>query len=115
MATTRLSDAFVYDVYLSYQALENPEKTAFWDAGVVASSSILNQIAQGAGKVAEVPFWNDLDPTIEPDYTNDDPSDMAEPDKITSGNMVARKAFLHKAWSTMLPDVILSEIGRAHV
>lgn len=101
MAVTRLSDAFVYDVYMSYQALENPETTAFWQSGIVASSSVLNQIARGTGKLAEVPFWNDLDPDIEPDYTNDDPEDYATPDKIDSGNMVARRSFLHKAWSTM--------------
>lgn len=101
MAVTRLSDAFVYDVYMSYTALNSPEKTAFWDSGIVASSDILTQIARGTGKLAEVPFWKDLDADIEPDYTNDDPEDLAAPDKITSGNMVARRTFLHKSWSTM--------------
>lgn len=101
MAVTRLTDAFVYPVYMSYTSLDNPEKTAFFQSGIVASNELLNATARGPGKTVEVPFWNDLDPTIEPDYTNDDPADLAVPDKITSANMVARKAFMHKAWSDM--------------
>lgn len=101
MAVTRLSDSFVYPVYMSYIALDNPEKTNFWQSGVVANNDLLNSLARGPGKEVEVPFWNDLDPGIEPDYTNDDPTDLAVPDKITSGNMKARKAFMHKAWSDM--------------
>ncbi len=101
MAVVRLTDAFVYPVYMSYIALDNPEKTAFWESGVVANSALLDSLARGPGKEVEVPFWNDLDPTIEPDYTNDDPADFAVPDKITSGNMKARKSFMHKAWSDM--------------
>lgn len=101
MAVTRLSDAFVYDVYMDYQALNSVEKTAFWESGVVAQSEVLNQSARAAGKTTEAPFWRDLDANIEPDYTNDDPADMAVPDKITSGDMNARKAYMHKAWSAM--------------
>lgn len=111
MAVTRLSDAFVYPVYMSYQALDNPERTAFWEAGVVANSDLLNSLARGPGKTVETPFWNDLDPTIEPDYTNDDPTDFAVPDKIGSSNMVARKSFLHKAWSAM--DLVAELAGSA--
>lgn len=101
MPVTRLSDAFVYDVYLSYQALDTPEKTAFFDSGIIAKSAVLDSIAAGPGKTAETPFWLDLDADIEPDYTNDDPADMAVPDKITAADMTARKSFMHKAWSGM--------------
>lgn len=101
MPVTRLSDAFVYDVYMDYQALNSPEKTAFWQSGVVANSPVLDQIAKASGKTAETPFWLDLDASIEPDYTNDDPADMAVPDKIASADMTARKAYMHKAWSSM--------------
>lgn len=111
MAVTRLSDAFVYDVYMSYSALENPERTAFWEAGVVANNDLLNSLARGPGKTVTMPFWNDLDPTIEPDYTNDDPADFAVPDKINASDMNARKAFLHKAWSTM--DLVAELTGSA--
>lgn len=101
MPVTRLSDAFVYDIYMDYQALNTSEKTAFWESGIIASSPILNQIAASAGKMAETPFWLDLDANIEPDYTNDDPADMAVPDKVTSADMTTRKSYMHKAWSGM--------------
>lgn len=101
MAVTRLSDAFVPDVYESYQALDTPEKTAFFESGIIARSAVLDDIAAGPGKQAETPFWLDLDANIEPDYTNDDPADMAVPDKISARDMIARKSFMHKAWSSM--------------
>src|SRR5215217_5617645 len=101
MAVTRLSDAFVYPVYMSYTALNSPEKTAFWESGIVASNDMMNAIARGPGKTVEMPFWNDLDADIEPDYTNDDPADIATPSKVTSGNQIARRSFLHKSWADM--------------
>lgn len=101
MAVTRLSDAFVYDVYLSYQYLNSPERSALVESGAVVNSEFLNSLAKGPGKTVETPFWNDLDANVEPDYTNDDPADIAVPGKVTSGNMVARKAFQHKSWSSM--------------
>lgn len=101
MATTRLSDAFVYDVYMSYQALNGVETTAFFDAGLIQRNPTLDAIASGPGKMVELPFWLDLDATIEEDYTNDDPADKAEPSKLSSATMRGRKSFLHKAWSDM--------------
>lgn len=101
MAVTRLSDAFIRDVYESYQALDTPEKTAFFESGIIAKSAVLDSIAAGPGKQAETPFWLDLEANIEPDYTNDDPADMAVPDKISARDMIARKSFMHKAWSSM--------------
>jgi hypothetical protein len=109
MAVVRLSDAFTYPVYMSYAALNSPEKTALWESGIVASNDLMNSIARGPGKLTEMPFWNDLDATIEPDYTNDDPADFAVPSKITSGNQVARRSFLHKAWSDM--DLVQELVG----
>lgn len=101
MATTRLSDAYVYPVYQSYTALNGVETTAFFEAGIIQRNATLDAIARGAGKMVELPFWLDLDATIEEDYTNDDPADLATPSKISSANMVGRKSFLHKAWSDM--------------
>lgn len=101
MATTQLSDAYVYPVYQSYSALNGVETTNFYRAGIIRRTAQLDAIARGAGKVTEMPFWLDLDASGEPDYTNDDPADFAVPAKITSANMVARKAFVHKAFSTM--------------
>jgi hypothetical protein len=35
MALTQLSDVIVPEIYLSYTAVNGPEKTALWQSGVV--------------------------------------------------------------------------------
>lgn len=105
----RLSDAFVADVYGTYTAVNNPEKSAFFAAGVIARSEFLDNIARSGGKLVTVPFWQDIDPSIEPNYSNDDPSDEATPNKIGSGSMTARKAWLNQAFSEM--DIVQELAG----
>ncbi len=75
----RLSDAFIPSVYGSYTAVNNPETSALVAAGIITTNSFLNEVARGGGKFVTVPFWNDIDPAIEPNYSNDDPADMALP------------------------------------
>lgn len=101
MATVRLSDAVIPAVYLGYQALNTPELTAFWQAGLVVRNEMMDTIARTGGKVATLPFWTDIDASIEPNMSNDDPADLATPEKIGSGVMTCRKAFMNKGMSAM--------------
>lgn len=101
MAVTRLSDAYIHDVYASFSALNGPETSAFYAAGIISSSPILDQIAKDGGKFSTVPFWQDLDPTVEPNYSNDDPADMADANAISSGTMMGRKAWLNQGYGDM--------------
>jgi hypothetical protein len=101
MAVVRLSDAFVHDVYASYSALNGPETSAFVQAGILSQSDVLDAIARDGGKNATVPFWNDLDPSVEPNYSNDDPADIAVPNGLSSGTMVGRKAWLNQGYGDM--------------
>jgi len=111
MATTRLSDVFIHDVYGSYTAVNNPETSAFFQAGIVTHSEVYDQLARTAGKQFTVPFWQDLDPDIEPNYSNDDPDDMATPNKVETGTMTARKAWLNQGYSEM--DLVVELNGAA--
>ncbi len=70
-------------------------------AGVIANNSFLNEVARQGGKFVTVPFWNDIDPAIEPNYSNDDPADMAVPQGINSGTMTARKTWVNQGFSEM--------------
>jgi hypothetical protein len=97
----RLSDVFIPSVYGSYTAVNNPMSSAFVRAGIMANSDVLNRIARDGGKTATVPFWQDIDPTIEPNYSNDDPADLAVPNKIGSGTMTARKSWLNQGFGEM--------------
>ena len=87
MATTRLSDAFIPSIYASYETNDNPERSVLVTSGVVRNTPMLNTIARSGGMLSYIPFWNDLDPDSEPNYSNDDPADLATPEKITSGSM----------------------------
>lgn len=109
MSTTRLSDAVVYDVYNSYVSVNNPEKTAFFQSGIVRRSETFDTIARLNGKFGNLPFWQDLDPTIEPNYSNDDPADIADPNKIEAGEMIYRKAWLNQGFSDM--DLVVELSG----
>ncbi len=97
----RLSDIFEPTVYGSYTAINNPETSAFVAAGVIATNPLLNGIARGGGRSVIVPYWKDIDPTLEPNYSNDDPADLAVPNKIGSGTMSARKAWLNQSFAEM--------------
>lgn len=97
----RLSDVFEPTVYGSYTSVDNPETSAFVRSGVVATSPLLNGIARGGGRSVIVPYWKDIDPTLEPNYSNDDPADLAVPNKITSGTMTARKTWINQSFGEM--------------
>jgi hypothetical protein len=105
----RLSDVFIPGVYASYSSINNPETSAFVRAGIMVSDPTLNAIARGGGKTFVVPFWKDIDPTIEPNYSNDDPADIAVPYGITSGTMTARKAWLNQGFGEM--DLVVELAG----
>ncbi len=106
----RLADVFIPTVYGSYTAVNNPMTSAFVRAGIMVNNAALNTIARDGGRTATVPFWTDIDPSIEPDYSNDDPADLAVPGKIGFGTMTARKAWLNKSFGEM--DLV-SEIAGA--
>ena len=100
MASVRLSDIINVTVFRDLPAVASPELTAFWQAGIVASNGLLNELANGPGKTAELPFWNDIDPTVAPNLSSDDPTSSATPAKVNQGEQIARKAFLNKGLSS---------------
>lgn len=98
MATTRLSDIIDVKVFRDLPQVDGPEKTAFFDAGVVTRNGLLDEIASGPGKIVELPFWNDLDGSVEVNYSTDNPASSATPQKINQGSQIARKAFVNQGW-----------------
>ena len=99
MATVQLADIIDVKVFQALPAVNSPEKTAFFTSGVVTRNALLDSIATAAGKVAELPFWKDVDATVAPNLSNDSPASIATPDKIIQGEQIARKAFLNKGLS----------------
>ena len=71
MATTRLSDAVIPAVYAGYAAEDSPENTAFFDSGVIVRNPLLDEKANTGGQEIQIPFWRDLDASVEPNASND--------------------------------------------
>lgn len=99
MATVQLSDIIDVKVFQDLPSVNSPEKTAFFESGVVTRNALLDGIASAAGKTAELPFWKDIDATVAPNLSTDNPATLATPDKIVQGEQIARKAFLNKGLS----------------
>jgi hypothetical protein len=99
MATVQLSDIIDVTVFQDLPSVNEPTRTAWYESGIVVSNPLLNSIASREGKVAELPFWNDLDSSDDPNISSDDPSSSATPKKVTQGEQIGRKAFLNQGWS----------------
>jgi len=100
MANTLISDVIVPAVYASYDAVNSPERTAFFESGVATVNPLLQQLASGAGRIHTIPFWKDLDGSSEPNYSTDLTTDVAVPEKLVAGEQVARTAFLNQGYSS---------------
>jgi hypothetical protein len=99
MATVQLSDIIDVTVFQDLPPVNDPTKTAFFESGVVTQNALLNNLANQPGKVAELPFWNDLDPADDPNLSDDVPGNEAVPKNVNQGEQISRKAFLNQGWS----------------
>jgi hypothetical protein len=99
MANIQVSDVIIPERYSDYIANDNPETTALVQAGVAQRNALYDGLANG-GLIGHIPYWNDLDASIEPNYGTDDPADVAVPQKMTTGQMLYRKSFLNEGWSS---------------
>ena len=101
MAAVQLADVIVPDVYETYTAVNSPETSAFVQSGIAFRNPFLDTVFDGGGSIFYVPFWNDLDQTVEPNYSSDSTTVSAVPQKITSGEMQGRAAWMNQAYSAM--------------
>ena len=99
MALTQLSDVFVPEVYASYSSVDSPERTRFFQSGVAFLDNTLAGMFADGGRIGELPFWNDVNKGVEPNYGTDDPTDIAVPEKVTSGTQIARMVSINKFYS----------------
>ena len=97
---TQIADIIVPAQFTAYQVENSVVTTKFFQSGVVAKNGLIaDQLAAGATSFT-VPFWKDI-PDVEADITNDDPTILSTPQKITAGKQTVRKSFLHGSWSEM--------------
>lgn len=101
MAVVQLSDIYVAEPFQHGVDQAATERNVFIQSGVVSESPLLTSMASVGGYVGEVPFYNPLSTSGDPDYVDDDPSHLSTPAKIDSGKMIYRLASMHKSWATM--------------
>jgi len=99
MSTTRLTDVIIPEVYNSYEAVNSPEKTAFFESGVIVRNAVLDNAANNGGETINIPFWKDLDSSVEANLSSSDPAVVATALKITTGKQIARKVLLNQVYS----------------
>lgn len=96
--TTQLSDVFIGEYYQTLAPVNNPEKTAVFESGIIARVPELDAIASGSQGTAEISFWQDLDPDEEPNISTDDPDQLGEVGKAEQDSMRARVLYLNKGY-----------------
>lgn len=101
MAEVTLSDVIIPAVYASYITVNSPELTAFGQSGVLSAGGAWDAYAATPGFTTTMPFWNDLDASVEPNYGNDVYTDVAVPQDVNTGEQVARIALLNEGWASM--------------
>jgi hypothetical protein len=100
MALVQITDIFDAQVFQDLPAVNSPERTAFFESGVVVRSGLLDSLASGPGKTAELPFWKDLTLTDDPNISTDNPASSATPKNVAQAEQKSRKAMLNQGWST---------------
>jgi len=117
MATVQLADIIDVKVFQDLPAVNSPEKTAFYQSGIITRNSLLDGLATAAGKTAELPFWNDIDPTVAPNLSNDNPASIAAASKITQGEQISRKSFLNKGMSAtdLASEIAMGPLAMEHI
>lgn len=94
-----LQDYIVPEVFNDYVIKRTNELSAFYQSGIVSHSAELDALAQGGGKLINMPFWNDL--TGEDEVATYD-SDVT-PAGIQAGQDVACLLQRVKSWKA--PDM----------
>ena len=98
---TILSDVVFRDELRDYINVESAEKTAFLDSGIFVNNDDLNQLLAGPSNTFTIPWWVDLDASIESNYSNDVYTDVATPLSVATSSMQARAAYLNEGWAAM--------------
>lgn len=107
MATTRLTDVIVPEVFYPYMVLRTKERGAIFQSGILRPDANLSKFLSGGGRTANVPFWKDLadDGSF---IGSDDPSELITHGKIAAGKDVAARQVRTKSWSSMRLSGVLA-------
>ena len=98
---TILSDVVFRDELRDYITVNSVERTAFFESGILTSNSDMSTLLASPSNTFTIPWWVDLDASIESNYSNDVYTDIAVPLSVTSASMQARAAYLNEGFNCM--------------
>ena len=98
---TILSDVVFRDELRDYIAVNSVERTAFFESGILTTNADMTALLASPSNTFTIPWWVDLDASIESNYSNDVYTDIAVPLSVTSASMSARAAYLNEGWNCM--------------
>lgn len=98
---TILSDVVFRDELRDYMTVNTAERTAFFQSGILTTNSDMTTLLASPSNTFTIPWWVDLDASIESNYSNDVYTDIAVPLSVTSASMQARAAYLNEGWNAM--------------
>lgn len=108
MATTRISDVVVPEIFSPYVQQLSQEKSRLIKSGAVTLDARLSSLLSGGGLTFNEPFFRDLKNEDE-NISSDDPSQKSTPDNITAASEVQIRLSRNKSWSSM--DLTADLIG----
>lgn len=98
---TILSDVVFRDELRDYMRVPTAERTAFFESGILTNNNDMSTLLASPSNTFTIPWWVDLDASIESNYSNDVYTDIAVPLSVTSASMQARAAYLNEGWNAM--------------
>ncbi|WP_343463481.1 hypothetical protein [Pantoea sp.] len=98
---TILSDVVFRDELRDYMQVNTAEKTAFFQSGILTNNRDMSTLLASPSNTFTIPWWVDLDASVESNYSNDVYTDIAVPLSVTSASMQARAAYLNEGWNAM--------------
>jgi hypothetical protein len=98
---TILSDVVFRDELRDYMQVNTAEKTAFFQSGILTNNNDMSTLLASPSNTFTIPWWVDLDASVESNYSNDVYTDVAVPLSVTSASMQARAAYLNEGWNCM--------------
>lgn len=96
MAKTQIADVIIPTKFNQYVINRTAELSALSQSGIISNDPSLDALAQGGGKIINMPFWNDLSGA---DQVLSDSSPLTV-NKITAGQDQAVLHLRGQAWST---------------
>lgn len=98
---TILSDVIFRDELRDYITVNSVERTAFFESGILTSNSDMSTLLASPSNTFTIPWWVDLDASIESNYSNDVYTDIAVPLSVHTDSMQARAAYLNEGFNCM--------------